>query len=125
MKVPKRRINWMILITILLLVILINNLKSIEELHQSIGKIQDSKLKIDSLIADKDRLNENINYAQTEEYLEKVAIEQLNLTKPGYTVVIVDENTMQKPANQAPQVATTKTQPNWQLWIKAFKISKN
>ena len=115
----------MVLITILLLAILINNLKSIKELRQSIGKIQDSKLEIYKLIADKNRLIDDINYAQTDEYLEKVAIEQLNLTKPGYTVIIVDEETMQKPANQALQIAATKTQPNWQLWIKAFKISKN
>jgi hypothetical protein len=72
----------------------------------------DTKQKLES---EQKKLADQQVYVQSPYYLEKVARDELHLSKPGETVVIVpDSQQLGNSANQQSQEVKEKT--NWQKW---------
>jgi len=77
--------------------------------------MQETKAKLEE---ERDKLKVEQENVNSEFYLEKVAREELHLTKPGETVVIVPESilvgTQVNDVGEKPQEA----KPNWTLWFE-------
>ena len=72
-----------------------------------------------------EELKRKEEYVQSDYYLEKVAREELHLSQPGETVVIIPEaiTTGQKPAD-AKAMAGEEEKPNWQKWWEVVSGKK-
>ncbi len=77
--------------------------------------MQETKAKLEE---ERDKLKIEQETVNSEFYLEKVAREELHLTKPGETVVIVPESVLV--GTQANDVGdqTKEVKPNWSLWFE-------
>lgn len=81
-----------------------------------IASMQETKSKLEE---ERNKLLEESENVQSPFYLEKVAREELHLSKPGETVVIVPDN--QKIGDIAPQkVDLPQEKPNWKKWMSVL-----
>jgi cell division protein FtsB len=61
------------------------------------AKVIELRQEAESLEKTNNELNKNLDYVKSDEYLEKVAREQLDMKKPGEEVVVIQkENSQQK-----------------------------
>lgn len=93
----------------------------IVSLLQNIGQARQARTRVTELVEERDELWEErvgllaeLEYVQSPAYLEKVAREELNLAKPGETVVIVPEGQVSEPVNQ--QEESEEEKPNYLKW---------
>ncbi|MBI4300112.1 MAG: septum formation initiator family protein [Chloroflexi bacterium] len=94
--------------------------KAIEtyELKQEQGRIQRDIGQLESRNAD---LQKTADYLKSDDYIEKVAREQLNLIKPGEKAVVVIAPPGQQPPSAVPEnAAKVDTRPNWRRWWDLF-----
>jgi hypothetical protein len=78
-----------------------------------IESMQETKAELEEEKAKLQKEQENVN---SEYYLEKVAREELHLTKPGETVVIVPESVIVGTQVGEQKVETQELKPNWVRW---------
>ena len=114
--------NFPILIFIVLIVLIINSAKSISGLRSSVNRLESAKKELTNLKEENKRLQNNIEYVQTEEYIEKAALEQLNLTKEGYTILIMETETPTYRENLQEKAENKEIIQNWKLWAKTFGL---
>lgn len=111
------------LLALILVVLLINSIRSILDIHKSVARLDQAKFRLEELKVENSRLNEQIVYAQSEEYLQKAAIEELNMARPGETILIVEQlqPKSDKKDLSEEEVKTTKPTP-LELWATEFKL---
>ena len=68
-----------------------------------------------SLEQDRENLLKQYQYVQSPFYLEEVARDQLHMSKPGETVVIVPEGAVATPGASNQETGDSREQ-NWQKW---------
>ena len=65
------------------------------------------------------KLQDELAYVQSDYYVEKVAREELQLAKPGETVVIVPEGTHFEDKSPVPD-SQAQNEPNYRKWWKVI-----
>lgn len=85
------------------------------------NRLDTAKDELAKAIQEGGRLIGQIEYVRSDEYIEKSAVEKLNLTKPGYKILIINEK---KPEDVNPDLADTPQAitPNWLLWLEKFGL---
>ena len=77
--------------------------------------MQETKAKLEE---ERDKLKAEQENVNSEFYLEKVAREELHLTKPGETVVIVPESILVGTQASDVRGQEKEAKPNWSLWFE-------
>ena len=80
-----------------------------------IESMQDTKKKLEE---ERDKLKKEQENVNSEYYLEKVAREELHLTKPGETVVIVPESVLLGTQASDTVEQAKEIKHNWILWFE-------
>ena len=113
---PRRNIFFSILLgTLLVLVIgflVTTNIKISRRRAELTNRIETLKQEIGILEGKKEELKEKISQAGSEEYLEKVARDQLDMKAPGEEVVVVTKEEEEKEEEE-------KEKRGWWEWIKS------
>lgn len=99
----------------------------IVSLLQGIRQARGTRSRVDQLANEKRELMEEraelltrLEYVQSADYLDKVAREELNLAKPGETVVIVpEEKGASEPVSQS--AGKNEELPNYLKWWKVLR----
>lgn len=111
-----------ILILIVLSVIIANNVKTILNYQKGVAKIEDTEEKLASLEAQNQDLKAKIQQTENPEYIEKLAIEELNLASSDATILIIpEENEPAQEENPKPHSNRDLTQ-NYVKWLWFLKL---
>jgi len=111
------------LLALILIVLLANSIRSTLDAYKSVGRLDQAKFELQELKIENERLNNDIWYAQSPEYLQKAAVEELNMAKPGETILIVEQlqpNTEKETVGEE-ETPTTKPEP-LELWAAEFNL---
>ena len=122
----KKGTRGRILISLVLLVISANFIRSTVEVLNSRKRLEDALEKEKSLTLQRDTLKKSIEYKKTGEYIEESARNELNMVKPGEKVYVINEG--EPVAGEVAAAAETremptfndKEDPNWYLWDRLF-----
>jgi len=109
-------------VIILQIVLIVSLVRGIQLSRRSAMRIADMEETRKILQEENEGLKNEGKYVESEYYLEKVARDELHLSKPGETVVIVPEATFVSAGSSG--VAQEKTEvSNWQKWWKVLSGS--
>lgn len=110
-----------------IIVIVIVAIGILSGLSKQIMSALDSSKRLDAetetvtkLADENKKLKKDLEKAESQDSLEKIMREELNMSKPGETVVVIPRNVLEslikseQPLPPAPKV------PNWEGWIKLF-----
>lgn len=101
-----------IIFQILLIISLIRGIQISRKSSERIGSLEERK---EQLLKESQKIREEREYVQSLYYLEKVARDELNLSKPGETVVIVPEVVINQ--NKEREISNIEgAKANWQKW---------
>jgi len=101
-----------ILFQLALIVSLTRGIQFSKRSAERIASLEETKQKLEE---EKTKLQEEASYIESPFYLEKVAREELHLSKPGETVVIIPE--MQKSVVTSDQKEEDRDEKtNWEKW---------
>jgi len=111
-----------LVLSIILISLIFTTTNTVIKIEKSKNKIKkvEKELEINKTL--NKSLSQRINEMKKEEFIEKVAIENLNMTKDGYRLIInnqkdsTDININRKNSNN------NKTESNWQLWKKKLQL---
>jgi len=109
----KKLIYAVIIFQVILIVSLVKN---IQLSLNSRGRVDDLQAQKEGLEQEKEKLQAQLEYVKSDYYLEKVAREELQLTKPGETVVIVPEGIGVTGAENSLENGKKSERSNWQKW---------
>ena len=104
-----------IIFQILIIVSLVRGMTISKRSASRIESMQDTKKKLEE---ERDKLKKEQENVNSEYYLEKVAREELHLTKPGETVVIVPESILIGTQTNDVGEKVLEVKPNWMLWFE-------
>ncbi len=102
-----------IVFQILLIISLARGIQLSKRSNLRITSLEESR---DKLLVEQEKLRQQEAFVQSPYYLEKVAREELHLSKEGETVVIVPEGMMQESGNSHQVVVKEGEKANWQKW---------
>ncbi|MEK7106435.1 MAG: septum formation initiator family protein [Patescibacteria group bacterium] len=108
-----------ILIQIAIVISLVRGIQLSKRTAGRIALLEDAKSK---LLDEKSKLEEESRYVQSDFYLEKVAREELYLTKQGETVVIIpsERDLIPTESPNTSEKDNLQDRPNWKKWLKIF-----
>jgi cell division protein FtsB len=104
-----------IIFQILIIISLIRGVTISRRSASRIQVMQETKAKLEE---ERDKLKKEQENVNSEFYLEKVAREELHLTKPGETVVIVPESVLVGTQAIDVREQELEVKPNWILWYR-------
>ena len=105
---------------ILLIASLIRGIQLSRRSSERIANLEDTKAK---LLEESARIKAEGEYVKTPYYLEKVARDELNLSKPGETVVIVPDS-LRVSGGRSEQEWEEVERENWQKWWSVLSGSQ-
>ncbi|HKZ34300.1 MAG TPA: septum formation initiator family protein [Patescibacteria group bacterium] len=85
-------------------------------------RIQKMKQDLQEIAKENETLQQEVQYYQSEEFVEKEAREKLNLVKPGETVIIVPEEALRK--EESERIKQSLAEPVWRQWT-AVLLERN
>lgn len=104
------------IVIILQIALIVSLMRGIQLSKRSSVRIEDMKETKRILEEEKRKLESEREYVSSEYYLEKVARDELHLSKPGETVVIVPEGMIM--INKEQEISNIdKERANWQKWL--------
>lgn len=106
----------------ILLVVLLNTIRSTLELKNSYTRLDDIKNRVKTAQENNLRLKKELSYVKSDEYLEKAAVEKLNMSKPDEKILIINENTPEVLSATKVKEPLQKQMQNWELWLKTFNF---
>lgn len=112
--------------TLVLFVVSISLIKSSIQVFKSKGRLDDVKEELSVLEVEKKRLESEIEFKQTEEYIEEKARDDLNLIKPGEKVYVVVGNDIKSSSETNVLSGSSERKKddtkdkNWYSWYKLF-----
>jgi cell division protein FtsB len=80
-------------------------------------RLDDAGAEFSSLQAQNNQLKQELAYAQSYTYVEKTARDELNMAKPGETVIIIPKIIVDQVINAGKKPVPVII-PNWQGWLK-------
>jgi cell division protein FtsB len=97
-------------------ILLIGSLfKGIQLAIKARSRVTDLEARKAKVQEEQKKLSDQLTYVQSDYYVEKVAREELQLSKPGETVVLVPQNAAITPDGVV-IAATAPDKPNYQKW---------
>ena len=127
--IPGKTSKFSIILSIILAFIIFENISSILSYKQSYNRLKESQIQLKQLEDENSEWRAKIDEAQGEEYLEKFALEELNLTKDNKIVVVLDNSLKPNRQNSSKdETAENKGDldanklSNLQKWLKAFNF---
>jgi cell division protein FtsB len=111
-------------ITLFLVFAIVNSFRLANEFRGSSSRLTEIRQKIQYAKEENLKLRTELKYVQTDEYLEKAAVEKLNMTKPGSKVLVINENTPEIILKKQSKEPVIVKKTNYELWMEAFKLSK-
>lgn len=112
--------------TLILFIVSISLIKSSFQVFKSKNRLDVIKREVAELEMEKEQLEQDIKYKQTEEYIEEKARNNLNLVKPGEKVyVVVGEDVKSSSSSNVlsgsdEREEKNKKDENWYSWYKLF-----
>lgn len=113
---------------VILLIISVVFIKSSFDVLKSKERLDEINSELSSLNEEKEKIEKEIEYKQTDEYVEEKARNELNLIKPGEKVYVVVEEgsesvvlseTDERKQDEKEEI-DKKKQKNWYLWYRLF-----
>lgn len=100
------------------------NIQTIRSSLTGLDQLQRAEIELDNVKTNTAILMSQIEYAKTDEYLEKEALERFKLVKEPSTVLIVEgaKTIEQKEEEQKAQQTTTENKTTSQKWLEFFKF---
>ena len=92
-----------LLIIIILVSFAINTARQILKLNQAKGRFDQAATKLENFKTENQKLNTELQFRQTPEFVEKEARDKLGLVKEGETEVILPKGELPKEQNQKNQ----------------------
>ena len=113
---------------VILLIISVVFIKSSFDVLKSKERLDEINSELSSLNEEKEKIEKEIEYKQTDGYVEEKARNELNLIKPGEKVyVVVEENSESVVLSETDEIKQDekeeidkKKQKNWYLWYRLF-----
>lgn len=100
-------------------VFIINNLsRSIYTLSRKNDLIIESQRELLKQKQENQRLESELSYVESEEFVEKTARNKLLLVKPGEQGILIPEELIQ--VASTPSAKENKDEHNWRKWLKLF-----
>lgn len=115
----KRLVTSLIIIFSFYLIVSLS--REIIELIQKEQVIEQEQLKLEELMVETQLLKEELNYVQSEEFVEKEARGKLGLSKEGETIVVLPENFEEMVESSRKGIGVEKI-PNWRKWLRIFGL---
>lgn len=106
-----------ILISTILIVIIANNVKTALNYRKGVEKIEYTEQKLVKLEAENQELKAKIQETENPEYIEKLAIEELNLAAEDATILIIPEENELLPEENPESYSSTKAAQNYEKWL--------
>lgn len=104
-----------------LALLIMSLLGSISRMKNVSLKIDKEKEKVEKLKKENEELQKNLEFVQSEEYVEKQLRDNLGLAKEGEIVVILPEaEIVKKFAPRIDEEEKIPLEPNWKKWMKLF-----
>ena len=91
--------------------------RSVWELWQNQDEVEKAKVKVETLRSENNKLKSELEYAKSEEFLEREARDKLHFVKSDETVVVIPDAVMRAATASA---APTPPPPKWEQWMKLF-----
>ena len=115
------RSRWfLITYAVIGMIIIINLIRSSLDLYSRRSIVQEKEIELRELEAEHAELTQELEYVQTDEFVEKEAREKLGLVKEGEMVVLVGElGEEPKTKNQEPRTKH-QSEPQWKAWWRLF-----
>lgn len=110
---------WTYILLIFQISMIISLIKGIQTTLQAKNRVSNLEQKKADLAEEKRKLEEQYKYVQTPEYLEKVAREELHLSKPGEEVVIIPEEMLASNGGEVKKLPEEE-KPNFLKWWEVF-----
>jgi cell division protein FtsL len=125
MPVHKEAPNFKVqyLVPIVLFLILLSTVRSTIDIKQSLRRLEEIKEKLKLEEIQNQKLKNELNYVNSDNYVEKVAIEELNMTKPGYKILVINEVTPDDIQKQIIKEPAQRQKSNLELWLEAFNLN--
>jgi|694.fasta_scaffold00773_10 cell division protein FtsB len=120
----ENKINYIfgfILITILF-IITSNNIKSIFNYTKGVNYIKESQTELQELESKNLELKEMITTTESNDYLQKLAIEELNLASENATILIIPEENTTKTYESGQSHSNPSEPENFSKWIQYLKL---
>jgi cell division protein FtsB len=96
------------------LYLIVTTVKAIFDLWKAGDKLTDRQARVAALQKEQENILRQKAVAESPFYLEKVARDQMGLTKPGEEVIIIPKELLVDSLPVASQPAI----PNWQKWVR-------
>lgn len=113
------KIISVIVIVIIAISILTGLGKQIAAALNASKRVEEQANRVTRLTEKNNQLKKQLVQAQTPDAIEKIARDQLNLSKPGETIVVIPDELITKVLEEAKPKEEPKI-PNWQGWLKLF-----
>lgn len=97
---------------------IVSLIKGIQTTLESKSRVTDLEAKKSQLESEKRELEAQQKYVESPEYLEKVAREELHLSKPGEEVILVPEELIR--AESKKEEVVSQEIPNYLKWWRVF-----
>jgi cell division protein FtsB len=109
--------RWVVFLVLLLgSLIIFNLIRSIIGLLGAEKKVGEAEKRVGELALEQEELLKKREYFESEEFVESVARDKLNLAREGETVVILPEEEERGEGGEESVLET----PNWQKWLALF-----
>jgi len=99
-------------------ILIISLVRGIELSIRARSRVDTLKTRREELLQEREKLAEKLVYVQSEEYLESVARDELNLAKPGETVLVVPEGALLE--GEAEEIEEEVKLPVYKQWWEVF-----
>lgn len=106
-----RWLRWAVIIISIYLIV--TTLRSMVNLWRARDKLTRREQALSALNAQRDKLLAAQNKVNSPDYLQKVAYDQLGLSKPGETVVVIPKELLMQNPTASPDAT-----PNWKKWAR-------
>ncbi len=113
------KIIFIIVIVIVAVGILTGLSRQIASALEASKRLEDEASQVTKLTEKNNQLKKELSDAQSPDSIEKIAREELNLAKPGETVVVIPPDLISKVIEDNKPKIEPKL-PNWQGWLRLF-----
>lgn len=105
----------------LVVILVVSTIKNISRVTAIRSEVDKEKQRLEKMQADNTKLQEQINEAQSEEFIDKQIRDKLGLTREGEAIVVLpDEEIIRNFAPPKVSEEQTLPDPNWLKWKKLF-----
>lgn len=109
-----------LVLTFLLIVSLVRNIKKTLEAE---GRIEKKQERVEELKAENEELKRRLESVTSDEFIERQLREKLGLVKEDEIIVVLpDEETLRALIPEPQEEEDTLPKPNWQKWLALFGI---